>query len=51
MARIVIERNVMKRRKQCVCGGGTQRQGDKDDNLEEIARGQIAGVLQAIVKT
>ena len=50
MARIVIERNVMKRRKQCVWGG-TQRQGDKDDNLEEIARGQIAGVLQAIVKT
>ena len=43
----------------CVTRGGrkgrgkreTQRQGDKDDNMEEVAKGQIAGVLQATVKT
>lgn len=53
MARIVIEREngkgvCNKRRKK---GEGEERQGDKDDNLEEVARGQITGVLQATVKT
>lgn len=43
MARIVIEREngkgvCNKRRKK---GEGEERQGDKDDNLEEVARGQI----------